>query len=598
MKLNIFKYAFIGIAALGLSSCAHFLDEPTDTRVELTTPEQLRMMMNSAYPQSTYSWVGEIHSDNVEDNNTPDADGLRYNLSSYDKGDDEMFAFEQCVSSSRNDSPYGIWEAMYGSIASCNHVLAAADEIGKQDLSSSRRSMLNAVRGEALMLRSFCHFVLAQMFCMPYGGPEKSKGLQGIPYADAPENTVKPNYARPTLAYTYERIVEDFETAYKLIDNSLYDQPKYHFNSTAACAYGARLFLFMRQYNKAFNYANMALGGNKVEDVTVANTSTRTDPSYYLSNIYSKKGSFYYLTDFGYYQNGTDKSWNFLLYPTYSIAARHQSGGRRYGKIRNALNATMHGASPAWSRFKWINSKGSGGSFCMHPCFNPTFVNGKSEYGYYCGENIQEFFEYTDKVAGIGYAHITRREFFGEETLLCRAEASLFLGDTQAALADLDAWEKNRRNCPSAVGMEDKFVDLTEANINQFYSTSLPADRNTSIGYENGYGIAKEIHIDQICPVSDAVVSAAAVDGMLQCIQHFRRLETLETGLRWFDIKRFGLEYTHVIGKEKRTEFLSVEDPRKAVQIPADVVAAGFEANVRGENISIGDHGEKSIPFN
>lgn len=597
MKLNIFKYAFIGVAALGLSSCAHFLDEPTDTRVELVNVEQLRMLMNASYPNASYTWVGEIHSDNVEDNNTPDADGLRYNLVSYDLGDDEMFAFEQCVSSTNNDSPYGIWETMYGSAAACNHVLETAERIGKQDLSSADRAKLNAVIGEALMLRSYSHFILAQMFCMPYGGPEKSKGLLGIPYADAPETTVKPDYQRPTLAYTYERIVEDFENGVKLIDNTLYEQPKYHFNTTAAYAYGARLFLFMRQYNKAFNYANMALGAAKVEDINVANTGLRTDPTVYFSDAFAKMGGFYALRELGLYQTGSDKMWNFLLMPVYSIALRHQSGGYRYSKIRNALNATMHGASPAWSRFKWSSSKGTGKSFCMHPSFNGcSYINGKSEYGLWCGVNIQEFFEYTDKVAGIGYAHEVRREFYGEETVLVRAEAALFLGDTAAALADLDAWEKNRRNCPSGIGKEDTFVDLTEANINSFYVKTVPADRNADSGFDNGYGIAKEIHIDQICPETDAKVSFQSVEGMLQCIQHFRRIELLETGMRWFDIKRFGLEYSHVIGKEKRVETLTVEDPRKAVQIPADVVAAGFQPNLRPEDLNTKSNTELAIP--
>lgn len=597
MKINKITYALIAVASLGLGSCAHFLDVPTDTRVELNTPDQLVMLMNSAYPQASYSWVGEVFSDNVEDNNTPDSEGLRYNLPSYDRGDDEMFKFEQCVSSSRSDSPYGIWEAMYNSIASANHVLEAADRMEKAEgLSSNDAATISAVRGEALMLRSYCHFILAQMFCMPYGGPEKSKGLQGIPYADKPENTVKPDYTRPSLAYTYERIVEDFEKGVELIDNTLYQQPKYHFNTTAAYAYGARLFLFMRQYNKAFNYANMALGAAKVEDVNVANTALRTDPSIYLSDVYSKKGSFYNLSEMGLYQNGTDKQWNFLVYPTYSIALRHQSGGYRYAKIRNALNSTMHGASPAWYKMKWRNSKGKGGSFCMHPCFNPTYINGKSEYGYWCGENIQEFFEYTDKVAGIGYAHETRREFFGEETLFVRAEAALFLGDSNAALADIDAWEKNRRNCPSAQGNESAWVDLTIENINDFYVNKLPEDRNAIEGFDNGYGIAKEIHIDQICPETDAKVDFKSVEGMLQCIQHFRRLETLEMGMRWFDIKRLGLEYSHVVGKDKEVYHLAVEDPRKAVQIPADVVAAGFVPNERAENIDKENNTEYAVP--
>ena len=51
--------------------------------------------------------------------------------------------------------------------------------------------------------------------------------------------------------------------------------------------------------------------------------------------------------------------------------------------------------------------------------------------------------------------------------------------------------------------------------------------------------------------------------------------------MRFFDIKRLGLEITHVIGKDARTETLGVFDPRKALQIPNEVIAAGLEPNNR-----------------
>ena len=75
---------------------------------------------------------------------------------------------------------------------------------------------------------------------------------------------------------------------------------------------------------------------------------------------------------------------------------------------------------------------------------------------------------------------------------------------------------------------------------------------------------------------------------ILQCVQHFRRIETVHTGLRWFDIKRFGLEITHKIGKN-RVETLTKFDPRRAVQIPTEVISAGFQANPRGEEASKAD---------
>lgn len=594
MKFNKLIYALSAVAAVSLSACSDFLDTPTDTRVELNSTEKLRMLMNSAYPPYNYIWPCEIMSDNMEDNNAPDDNNLRYNLSPYNRGDDEMFRFEPCESSSDTETPSAIWESYYNSIASANAVLEVLDKFEAKNGSLDATQL--AIKGEALLLRSFDHFCLAQVFCQAYAGPEQSKTKIGIPYMLKPEITVKPHYERGTLAETYEHIVADLEAGLPLIDNGLYNVPKYHFNTSAAYAYAARLYLFMRQYKRAFNYANMAFGAAKVDNVDTFDPASAVDASSYLSDVYSKLGSFYSLVDIGLYQNNIDKSSNFMLIATNSVATRHFTGAHRYGVIRNALNATLHSASPAWASFKWVTTDGKGSSFTMHPCFNGCcYINGASEYGLFVGTNIQEHFEYTDKIAGIGYPHITRREFFGEETLFVRAEARLFLGDTDGALADLDVWEKNRRNAPGSAGLEDNFVDLTVDNINRFYVERVPENPEATNGGDSGYGIAKKINIDLVCPESDATVSTESVMGMLQCIQHFRRIETIHMGFRFFDIKRYGIEFTRYVGKDKEEIRLTLDDPRRAIQIPSEIVAAGFEPNPRLD-LTKEDNTERVVP--
>ncbi len=553
MKLKNIKYiSTLAVASLALGACSDsFLDTPTDTRVELKSTEQLSMLMNSAYPATNYAWPLELMSDNMEDLNSPDENGLRYNLTPYDRGDDEMFRWEQCVSSTDTDTPSGIWENHYKSIAAANVVLQTLNEWSNGD-DKKLTTKQSALKGEALLLRAYNHFILAQVFCQPYRG-SLNASLQGIPYITVPETTVKPNYQRGTLAQTYAKIEADLEAGLALVGNE-YESPKYHFNSAAANAFAARFYLFTRQYQKALDHANTVFGGPEV-DVTP-----------FLTDAWNRLDDFYYISDMGLYVNSTARSSNFLLYPTYSVAFRRFVGGRRYAVVRDARSATIYGSSPAWADFKWRNTNGKGGTFTMHPAFNGCCIsNGKSEYGTAMCINICEQFEYTDKVAGIGYCHVTRREFYGDETLLVRAEAKLFLGDKDGALADIDKWEKARRNCPSAAGYEDVFTDYTHDNIAAFYGTDKGKE----------YGICKDIHIDQICPESDATVATADVMPMLQCIQHIRRIETIHTGMRWFDIKRFGLEFDRKIGKDGR-DHLAIEDPRKAVQIPPEVAAAGM----------------------
>ncbi len=75
-------------------------------------------------------------------------------------------------------------------------------------------------------------------------------------------------------------------------------------------------------------------------------------------------------------------------------------------------------------------------------------------------------------------------------------------------------------------------------------------------------------------------VEPGTEENLIQLILQLRRLETMQEGLRWFDLKRYGIEFSHnragnspiVLGKE---------DPRRAIQLPQDVITAGMEPNPR-----------------
>ena len=188
--------------------------------------------MNTAYPSSNYAIVCEFSTDNVIDNNSPDEEGLRYNLPSYNRGDEEQFAWEDVKSNTDNDSPSAVWEAYYASIAAANAVLEKIDEFEalpkEQLVELDGYENLDALRGEALVLRAYDHFILANIFCEAYRGPELSKNILGIPYITKPETTVKPHYERGNLADVYANIQKDIEAGLPLINNGMYEIPKNH----------------------------------------------------------------------------------------------------------------------------------------------------------------------------------------------------------------------------------------------------------------------------------------------------------------------------------------------------------------------------------
>lgn len=60
-----------------------------------------------------------------------------------------------------------------------------------------------------------------------------------------------------------------------------------------------------------------------------------------------------------------------------------------------------------------------------------------------CGiSKFDPFFEYTDRVAGIGYYHGVEPVFTTDETLLCRAEAYALKGQAtyEKAVDDINYW--------------------------------------------------------------------------------------------------------------------------------------------------------------
>jgi len=508
------------MVVLVTTSCQDILDKTPDNRAELNTPEQITQLLVSAYSTGNYALIGELSSDNFIDNNSPDSKGVYYHLEEFNKIHNEMFAWDDVVSSDEQDSPSSVWSGCYLAIAVDNHALEVIAKLETE----GRADEVKAQKGEALLSRAYHHFILVNIFAQAYRNSELSKNDMGIPYVTTRETTVSVNYERPSVAEDYAKIEKDLTDGIALIDDKNYEIPKYHFNKLAAHAFAARFYLFKRDYEKVIAHANAAMGTNPATNLRNWNTEYPTFEA------------------FAYGWINASSTNNFLLMPTSSFFNR--VFGTRYGCNRDAADGTIFGSGPTTSNYSFA------------PCYNGRlYIGGSQEYGLYfpkCGE----FFEYTDKIAGIGYGHVVRAEFTGEETLLCRAEAYVYLNQISNAVADLKVYDDSRK-------MTD-FIqpDLTENVIKGFYTS------------DNSLYV-KAYNTTLMSP--DFVVSATQKP-FIDCVLHFRRLETIFDGMRWFDIKRYGIEITHNIGKS-RVEKLTWNDKRRALQIPQEVIAAGFQPN-------------------
>ena len=562
MKLR-YKILFIAVALIGLSSCKDFLDKVPDTRVYLVNLDQLQQLLVTGYMDSNYALVGELSSDNVIDNNSPSDEGVRYNLSFYSQADEQVYAWEDVdLDITNSDTPSGVWNGCYGAIACANAVLEKAAEfeetgmIGGEEMTAADRERLNAIKGEAYMIRAYHHFILAQIFCMPWRGESLSAQYPGIPYATQPETELDPKYDRGNLVETYSNIEEDLQLGLKYITESFYEVPKYHFNVASSNAFAARFYLIKRDYEKVVQYATAAFKG--------------TDPATMLNDGWWQD-DFYYISDIGRYFTSIERPGNFQLFSSYSTWWRRFLG-YRFTCNRDAKRGTIQGPGPSWDKCRYKNQV-TKETFAMMPCFNGVCGSaGGSEYGAYFAGNCFEQFEYTDKISGIGYCHEIRPEFTVEETLLMRAEANLFLGNIDAAFDDLYLW--NHEHLSEKESDNYNMTELTKEQIEKFYSYYDNPSRK-----DPGYNIVMKFHIDEVCP-SDKYKLTDEIEPYMQCVQHFRRIQMVHLGNRWFDIKRYGFTIKHKMGISN-VYTLDVLDPRYAIQIPNEVIGAGLEPNER-----------------
>jgi tetratricopeptide (TPR) repeat protein len=501
------------------ASCNKFLDEAPDNRTELDTDEKITKLLVSGYANHVFVLTTEMMSDNIDEKES--------SATSFSMLQDQMYAWSDIVEVG-NESPKAVWGAYYSAIAAANQTLKAIEEQGNPE-------RLDPQRGEALMIRAFHHFYLVNVFAKHYSEKTGNSDL-GIPYIETPETTVSPTYERIPVAEVYKKIEQDIEEALPLIDDNIYSALKYHFNRKAAYAFATRFNLFYRKYDKAIQYASEVLGSNPdgvLRDFShIPNLARQQLP---LATDYIRP----------------EHNANLLLMVCYSRIGTvfgNYSTGKKY----------MHSSYLAGT--ETIQAEAPWGIYTSSLYRIPSLSYSS---GYVTQPKMPYMFEYTDPVAGIGYTHTVYPALQSDEILLCRAEAYIMKEDFENATKDLALWVS--RHTTST-------VELTRSLINTYYENLAyytPDEPTPKKKLNPEFSITEE------------------QENFLQCLLQIRRIETIFEGLRWFDIKRFGIEIyrRHLDANNSVTvkDFLPVDDPRRAIQLPQDVINAGLPPNPRNK---------------
>lgn len=531
IKNIIYKGSLMLASVAILASCSDQLDTLPDNRTTLDTPKKIAGLLVTAYPDRTPTLFNEWMSDNTDYMGAQNSQGNR--------GGDQYF-FWQEQTEGGNDSPEMVWMLYYEGVYKANEALAAIEDQG-----GPKNDILRNSKGEALLIRAYDHFILANEFCRPYNGKTSTKDA-GLYYATgiADFSAAAEQSNRGTVADVYAKIAADIEAGIPLL-NDTYEVPKYHFNKQAAYAFATRFYLYYEKWEKAKEYADKLLGSNPAASLRdyralQAMPLSKSDQAVKIAEAYCSASA----------------DCNLLVQTSVSNAGMALAPwliSKRY-TLTNYLSET--------ELFQSNNIWGTSSNLIWKPF---TVNSGESNFALLM--KLPREFEIRNTTTGSGYLRTLNVDFTMDEALLNRAEAEIMLGQNDAACADMTIWMKNFFNTN---------VTLTPTSVQTYFKT-------VPYAYADAAKMVPSFK-KHISPRFTIDAEGSVQESLLQCLLNFRRIETVHQGMRWMDIRRYNIEIPRrLIGANgrpsKNLDWLEKDDPRQVVQIPQSIREAGVAGN-------------------
>lgn len=531
IKNIIYKGSLMLASVAILASCSDQLDTLPDNRTTLDTPKKIAGLLVTAYPDRTPTLFNEWMSDNTDYMGAQNSQGNR--------GGDQYF-FWQEQTEGGNDSPEMVWMLYYEGVYKANEALAAIEEQG-----GPKNDILRNSKGEALLIRAYDHFILANEFCRPYNGKTSTKDA-GLYYATgiADFSAAAEQSNRGTVADVYAKIAADIEAGIPLL-NDTYEVPKYHFNKQAAYAFATRFYLYYEKWEKAKEYADKLLGSNPAASLRdyralQAMPLSKSEQAVKIAEAYCSASA----------------DCNLLVQTSVSNAGMALAPwliSKRY-TLTNYLAET--------ELFQSNNIWGTSSNLIWKP-----FTVNQGESNFALLMKLPREFEVINTTTGTGFLHTLNVDFTMDEALLNRAEAEIMLGQNDAACADMTIWMKNFFNTN---------VTLTPTSVQTYFKT-------VPYAYADAAKMVPSFK-KHISPRFTIDAEGSVQESLLQCLLNFRRIETVHQGMRWMDIRRYNIEIPRRLiganGKPSQNlDWLEKDDPRQVVQIPQSIREAGVAGN-------------------
>jgi starch-binding outer membrane protein, SusD/RagB family len=234
------------LIALILSSCKKdFLDE--NPRTDLIIPATLptcQAILDDDFVMNSSPNLGELSSDNFYMTDQHWATLSRQHERNSYTWERDIFRSQQNVED---------WSRSYAQILNANVVI---EGLGRIAQTSANRGEWNYIKGSAQFFRANAYYNLAQIFAPVYEIATANSAL-GLPIRTKAD--INDRVDRSTVKQTYDSILNYLDDAETLISTNVQYSNKNRPSKPAVLALKARVYLSMRDYAKAGEFADKAL---------------------------------------------------------------------------------------------------------------------------------------------------------------------------------------------------------------------------------------------------------------------------------------------------------------------------------------------------
>lgn len=249
------------ILALTFTSCDDFLDITPTGKVIPSTFDEYRALLGYEYNNFTSDrYMTTIRTDEVRINSR----------TSYEDRDAYLDLWLWKDEDPSPTTTYFSWRTYYHNIYIANYILEHRGEI-----KNGSSDAISQLIGEAYMMRAYCHFLLVNLFAQPYTHCTPST-TRGVPIMLAADVNAMPRSS--SVEAVYQQVISDLDEAAKYMKQEKWEKGyNYRFNVASVSALRARTYLYMGEWQKAYEAAQVVI--NSFGDLEDLNSTTAKLPN-------------------------------------------------------------------------------------------------------------------------------------------------------------------------------------------------------------------------------------------------------------------------------------------------------------------------------